>query len=91
MCAINIFLRKRHLEHLKCQVITLTVGLSLQFFLLSIFFSLPVLRRLKYLYEYDEEAWKRHLTPLSTVLVLFCATVAVGLFPDTLPNIFMLF
>jgi hypothetical protein len=77
-------------------VMTLKVGLAVEFFQLLVFFSLPVffvLRHLGYLKQhdelFDEEAWKHHLTALVAILILFCVTTAVGFFPDTLPNIFM--
>jgi hypothetical protein len=78
-------------------VITLKVGIAVQFLLLIVFFSLPVvffaLRYSGYLKGhdkvFDKETWKHHMTALVAVLVLFCGTLAVGFLPDILPNIFM--
>ena len=78
-------------------MITLKVGLAVQFLLLVVFFSLPVvffaLGHLGYLKGhdkiFDKETWEHHMTALVAVFILFCGTIAVGFFPDILPNIFM--
>lgn len=87
LAIVNI-LRNRQKAEMVLQFRILTVGLSIEAFLLVWFFSIPLLHRLGFRWmHWDNILWYSHLTPLFAMLLSWIGVVVIGLWAD-LPNIF---